>query len=290
MRLVTRSISSSETVMISHFNLAIVRSVCVVGAMLASPLAIATEASTQSRAENLQVVDNLTMLGGQFRAAIDTDLGFPPEHVDQWQKSVDTAFARDRLEADFHAALETALSEQAREAALAYDRSQLGRDVLALVSTSGPLKEDPDHIAKTQNYLDTAPAEDKALLAELFAVQGGPDQTDAVMGQYFRAMIIAAEPVIGAEAAAQWIAGADGLRETYAAEHFLAHAAVFRLMPRAQLQELVAVLETPAMADYAAQTNAAFEEALQLAVERLDVGYARGLGNLRRAGEGESLR
>jgi len=262
--------------MISQLNLQGLRAACVASALLVSPLVNATE-DTGPVTQNQRVVDSLIMLGGQFSAAITPDMGFPPEYIEHWQSAVEVAFAPDLIAADVDAALETALTAEARAAALAYDQSPLGRDVLEVMAQAEPLKADPDHLAATRDYLDKASPEDRALLADLFTAQGADEQTDIVMTIYFEALRIAAEPVIGAEVAAQWIESAAPLREVYAQDHLLSHAAIFRLLPKAQLQELVIVAQAPDMTAFAAQTNAAFREALQSAADRLEAAYVREL-------------
>lgn len=265
--------------MICLRNIQAIRATTLATAMLASPLAIVAQDTTPVLTQNQQVLESLTMLGAQFKATITPDVGFPDAYVQHWQSAVDTAFAPDLLEADFNTAFEAGLTSAVRDAALAFEQSELGRDVLDLSRTSQAVRDDPNALAETQAYLDAAPAAETALLGDLFAAQGGAQQTDAVMDVYFPMMITAAEPVIGREAAEQWMTGASNLRETYARDHFLTFAAVFRQMPTDQLEALVAVLGTAEMEVYAKQTTAAFAETLQLAADRLDDAYAKDLPN-----------
>jgi hypothetical protein len=265
--------------MIGLLNFQAIRATTLATAMLATPLAIVAQDTKPGLAQNQQVLESLNMLGAQFKATITTDLGFPEAYVQHWQSAVDTAFAPELLEADFNAAFKTGLTGAVRDAALAFEQSQLGRDVFELSLTSEAVRDDPNALAQTQADLDAAPAAETALLVELFAAQGGAQQTDAVMDVYFPMMITAAEPVIGQEAAEQWMAGASDLRESYARDHFLTFAAVFRQMPTEQLEALVDVLGTPEMEVYAELTTAAFAETLQLAADRLDAAYANDLPN-----------
>lgn len=263
--------------MISLLNLHAIQAITLVATMFATPLMTVAQDLAPTSAQNQQMLESLNLLGAQFKATITTDLGFPEANVQHWQSAVDTAFDPELLEADFNAAFKTGLTSVVRDAALSFEQSELGRDVLELSQKSQTLRDDPDVLAQTQAYLDAAPSAKTALLRELFAAQGGPQQTDAVMDVYFPMMITAAEPVIGREAAEQWMAGASELRQTYARDYFLTFAAVFRQMPTEQLEALIAVLGTPEMDVYVTQTTAAFAETLQLAADRLDAAYAKGL-------------
>ncbi|MEO9340921.1 hypothetical protein ABFT80_26320 [Mesorhizobium sp. SB112] len=99
------------------------------------------------------------------------------------------------------------------------------------------------------------------------------------MDVYFRAMKTAAEPVIGAQTADKWIAGAGDLKVGYVKDYFVTTVATFRQLPQERLQELVKAVGTPEMVAYAEQSTTAFIEALNAAADRLETSYAKELGN-----------
>jgi hypothetical protein len=268
-----------EKLMIVHASLrAVIRAAFSAAIFIASP-AIAIDDTTRVLARNQHAVEQLTNLGDQLKAVLTPEIGFPDAALEHWYAAVDAAFSPDLLEADVLKELEAQLDDETRDAALAFDASPLGQHARELIAASLGNTDDKEikRLSTGRNYLETASTEQNGLFVDLFETQLGPRRAGAAMDAYFRAMKTAAEPVIGAPAADQWIAGATHLRTGYIENYFLLMVSTFSQLPEDRLQELVNAVGTPKMVSYAEQSTTAFIEVLNAAVDRLVVDYVQRL-------------
>lgn len=250
------------------------RALAFSAALLAAPATLAADEDITKLAQDLRGVEHMTQLGDQTRALLRPEIGFPAEFVGSWQAAVDQAFTPDLLEADFLEALEKHLTPEARDAALAFNASPLGIEAYQLVEAAEANRDSDESVEEARKLADTATPEQNAMAAVLFEAQDGPKKANDVMDVYFRMMKIGAEPVIGANAADEWIAGAGALREQYVENYFLASAATFATIDDDMLQDISEQITTTEMIDYSRQANQAFADALNAAADRLAVAYA----------------
>ncbi len=234
----------------------------------------AFEEATHLLAQNQRIADKMSAFGDELKAGLTAEMGFPSNYVEHWHTAVDAALDPTLVEADFLAALEAGLSEKTREAALAFEGSTRGQQAYELMARSEPLKDDPQYLKQAQQYLKTASPEQNARLVDLFEFQQGPLRARQVVDVYFRAVKMAAEPVIGADAAEQWVGAAEGKSDGYVEDIFLDTVATFRQLPEDQLQELVDAIGTPEMLEYAQVSASAFGQTLIAALDRLEKAYA----------------
>jgi len=249
----------------------------IVAAPVAPQQGWALDETTRLLASNSRALETLSALGGSLGEVLTPEIGFPAENIEQWRTAVDVAFAPELLEADFLAALDSELTADARSAALAFDASALGRLAADLVEGSYVNEPDDAQLAATRSRMEQAAAGRNALFVDLFELQAGPARANAAMDVYFQAMKVAATPVVGAEAADQWILSAGDLRATYVERYFILTVSMFDQLPDERLQELVAELRAPEMQDYAEQSTTAFAKALHAAAERVELAYVEGL-------------
>lgn len=241
--------------------------------LLASPMVLAIDEDTRALAQNQRAVEQLGQLGDQVRALLRPEIGFPAEYVAPWQAAVDEAFARDLLEADFLDAFEERLTEETREAALAFDESPLAEQGRRLIEAAEANRDNDESVEAAREAAEAASPEQNAKFVRLFEAQHGPKKANEVMDVYFRMMKIGAEPIIGADAADDWIASAGDLRTAYVENYFFSSAATFMSLEEQDLDALVAALEEPALVDYADQAALAFSDALHAAADRLAIAY-----------------
>lgn len=258
--------------MIWQFNKNALRAMAIGAVSLVSIPAFAVEETTQALVEQLDAVEVLTGFGDQLKTVITTDLGATEAQVARWHEAVDAAFAADLVEADFVIALEEGTSAKAREAALTYERSDLAVEVREHVDATF-LQEPAALLAAGQAYVESASASENALLADLFAAQRASERDEAEMDVYFRAMAMMAGPIIGAEAAAQWVEGAQYLRADYSQGNFLVRVAAYSTLPDAQLTEVVAELNEPLLVEFSGQLVTALSEAMHAAADRIETEY-----------------
>ncbi|KKB10105.1 hypothetical protein [Devosia chinhatensis] len=248
--------------------------------LLVAPAAIAVEAGVIDGDRN---VEHLAQLGRDLRELLRPEIGFPVEYVSAWQGAVDEAFAPLLLEADYVQALGTGLTQDARTAAIDHFQSSLAIEVEAQLT-----KIDPDNsltfeeeLEKAAEMIEAAPAELNALYVELFELQQGPDVANAVMDAYYRMMKTGAEPVIGAEAADEWVAGIGStLRDQYVEGNFASTAAGYSTVDPDLLRELADVMADPDFISYSLQASQAFAHAIDAAADRLAVAYPRAIAEL----------
>ncbi|WEK03435.1 MAG: hypothetical protein P0Y65_14690 [Candidatus Devosia phytovorans] len=242
-------------------------------AILVSPMASAVEEATRALAEQLEVVDGLTKLGDDLKAVITTDLGFTDAQIERWHDAVDAAFAVNLLEADSLEALESVTTEDTRQAALAYERSDLAVEVGEQVETLF-LEEGAEALVEAgQSYLESASASENALLVDLFAAQRSPERADLEMDIYFRAMAIMAAPITGPEVAEEWVESAQYLREDYSRDNLLLRIGAYSTVPEAQLVEVVEKLNDPLLVAFSSQLVTALSETMHAATDRIETEY-----------------
>lgn len=240
---------------------------------LNSLAASAAQETTTSLTHNIRIVETTNILAKQLKDVLTPDIGFPETYLEHWHDAVDAAFKPDLIEADYIKALEGLLSPQTRAAGLAFEESELGRKIFELDMDTAPLEADTSHLEQARQRLDAGSVADNGLFVDLFEMLDGPDRTGAIMDLYFSAMVTAATPVIGAEAAAQWVSGAQKLSDGYTEDYFLTTVAVYGQLPEDELKLLVETLATPAMSAHTDQVTQAFSEALAAAATRLDKAY-----------------
>ena len=262
--------------MIGQLNFRTMRRATLAMAVLMSPSAMAVEDTSGELARNLRALENLTALGEQIKALVTPEFGFTDDTIRHWTSAVDAAFAPQLLEADFLAALDDRLSDEVRNAALAFYRSPIGQESYELVAASHPLTEG-SAIAHGKAYVETASAEENALFVDLFEAQSGPARANHAVDIYFRAMEIAAEPIIGKAGAEQWVASVQGLRAGYVENYFSVTVGIYSNLQGDKLAELVEALGTPDMLAYGKLSTAALDEAMHAAVDRLETAYAEEL-------------
>jgi len=247
----------------------------IVAALVAPQPGWAFDDTTRLLASNSRAPETLSALGESLKEVLTPEIGFPAENIEQWHMAVDVAFAPELLEADFLAALDSELTADARSAALAFDASALGRLAADLVESSYVNEPDEAQLAATRSRMEAAAAGRNALFVDLFELQAGPERANAATDVYFRAMRAAATPVVGAEAASQWILSAGDLRSSYVERYFIVTVLMFDQLPDERLRELVSKFKGPEMKDYATQSTTAFAKALHAAAERLELAYAK---------------
>lgn len=246
-----------------------------------SSAARAIEDTSRILAQNERIVEKMSAFGDELKAVFTTVSGVPGEYVEHWHTAVDAALAPDLVEADFLAALEAGLSEKTRDAALAFEASPPGRQAYELMARLRSLKENPRYLDDARQYLEAASREQNARLVDLFEFQQGPLRARQVVDAYLSAVKTAAQPVIGAHAAEQWVDGAQDRRDGYIEDTFLDTVATFSQLPEHQLQELVDAIGTPEMLDYARVSAAAFGQTLNAALDRLEKDLCGGTGDNR---------
>lgn len=259
--------------MIWQFNKTALRAMAIGAASLVSIPVIAVENTTKALSDQLEAVEVLTNFGDQLKSVITTDLGATQAQVARWHEAVDAAFAEDLVEADFILALERETSTEARKAALAYERSDLAVAVREHVAKVFVEEEPAALLMAGQNYVESASASENALLVDLFEAQRAPERDEAEMDVYFRAMAIMAEPITGAEAAAQWVESAQYLRDDYSEGNFLVRVAAYSTLPEAQLAEVVAELNEPLLVEFSGQLVTALSDAMHAAADRVETEY-----------------
>jgi hypothetical protein len=261
----------------------LLRTAAVSAALLISPLTWADETSTQSLIQGDDNVEQLEQLGKELRVLLRPEIGFPVEYVSAWQSAVDEAFAPALLEADYIEALEAGLTEDSRAAAIAYYQSDLASQVAAQTTKidSDETLSFEEELDKAAAMIESATAEQNALYVDLFERQHGAETANAVMDAYYRMMKTGAEPIIGAEAADEWVAGiGSSLRDQYVEGNFATTAAGLSTVDPDLLRELAEVLADPDLASYSAQASQAFGYAIDAAADRLATAYPNALANL----------
>lgn len=241
--------------------------------MLLSPAAMANENVTAELTRNLRAVESLSALGEQLKGLVLADFGFSQDDIRYWSDAVDDAFDRELLDADFREALEERLPEAVAEAALTFDQSPLGQKAYELVAKSHPLDEE-GAISGGQNFVENASNEAQALVVSIFEAQAGPARANLTVDIYYRAMAIAAEPVIGESGASEWVASAQYLRDGYVESYFSVVAGIFGELENDDLAELASSLGTPEMIAYGELSTDAMGAAMYAAVDRLETSYA----------------
>lgn len=224
-------------------------------------------------------VEQLSTMGEHLKAVLTPEIGFPEIFLGHWYAAVDTAFARNLLERDVLRETDAHFDVETREATLTFDATPLGRQSNELLFAAAGISpaEGLARLAAARRYVETASAEQNKLFVDLFEAQLGPRLANAVMDVYFRAMKIAAEPVVGADAADQWVASADPLRKDYVDSYFMSAVSIYSELPQDQLRELVDTLGTAEMVSHAEKSAAVFTGALNAAIDRVEVDYARRL-------------
>ena len=255
-------------------HLHIVAATAIAAALLMPSAAVAIDETTRSLARNLGMLRIFGELKHDLKAVLTPEMGFPDAHLRHWDAAVDAGFDAELLEADFVQALEDQLSLDARNAALAFDASPLGQKVNQLATSWYSVTDKSAALAAAQQVVEAASVQQNALFVDLFASQRAPELASGVMDVYFRLMSSAAEPVVGKQAADQWVSDADYLREDFVEDYFLTQVAVYGHLEQEQLKDVTTVIGTPQMGTYAEQTNSAFLEALEAAAQRLETAYS----------------
>lgn len=255
-----------------------------VGATISAAILIVTPAISiaeplRNLARERLAVEQLSTMGEQLKEVLTAEIGFPEKFATHWYAAVDTAFARDLLQRDVLRETDAHFDVETRRATLTFDATPLGRrsSELLLAAAGISRAEGLVKLAEARKYVETASVEQNKLFVDLFEAQLGPRVANEVMDVYFRAMKIAAEPVIGADAADQWVASADPLRKGYVDSYFLSAVSIYSQLPQDELRKLVDALGTAEMVSGAEKSAAVFNGALNAAIDRLEGDYARRL-------------
>lgn len=268
-----RTKSVTEMVMIRRFLHQALRAAALAAAILVSPVAFAVEESTRELAEELDALKGVARSGEDLKSIITTDLGFTTAQVARWRDAVDTAFATDLLEADFRDALESGTSPEGRQAALAYAQSGLAVAAGEHIETRFA-QENPEVLVEAeQRFVERTSASENARLVKIFTAQRGPERDNLDMDVYFRAMAVAAKPVIGAEAAQEWVKSAQYLRDEQIERNVLARVAAYSELTDAQLAVAAEKLSEPIIAEFSAQLVTAFSVTMHAAMDRPETEY-----------------
>lgn len=262
--------------MIGYANLRLVQAATVGAALLISTAAFAQNDTTSQLTKHLRAVEVLASYGENLKDLISTDIGFSEAQVARWTSAVDVAFDRDTLEAEFFVALDSRITEPVRQAALEHQATPLGQEVLERVANWPGDMEAAELLEQAKAGLEQASPERRALYDAQFEAESGLAQMNNVLDGYFRAMKIAASPVLGEEAAEEWVASAQFLREAYAENHFLSSVSIYSQMPEERHEELVDILTTPEITAFYSLGTEAIEETMHAAIDRLEAAYADG--------------
>ncbi len=260
--------------MIGSACIRLVRAVTLSAALLMPGTAMAQDDTIDRLSEHLRASEALSGFGEGLKILVTTDLGFSQAQVAHWSAAVETAFDPDLLTADFHAALDSRLSEPVRQVALAYHTSPLGREVVERVANA-PLNADAPHLLnQAKTYFEQASDARKALHEAQFDAESGAAQSSVTLDGYFRAMLIAGTPILGSDGAEEWVASAQYLREEYAENHFLSSVSIYSQMSEGRHEELTSILTTPEMTAFYSLATDAFAQAMETAIDRLEIAYA----------------
>lgn len=262
--------------MIGNASLRLVQAATLSAALMMSTSAFAQDETTRQLTEHLLAVEALSTFGENLKELISTDIGFSEAQVTQWSSAVDVAFDRDTLEAEFFAALDSRLSDPVRQAALDYQTSPLGVEVFERVNSAPSNADAPHLVDEAKTYLEEASDERRALHEAHFEAESGSAQYSASLEGYFRAMKIAAAPILGEAAAEQWVTDAQYLREVYAENSFLTSVSIYSQMPEERHEELVAHVTTPEVTAFYSLSTEALAETINAALDRVEAAYADG--------------
>lgn len=260
--------------MIGNASLRLVQAATFSAALMMTTSAFAQGETTSQMTEHLRAVKALSTSGENLTELISTDIGFSEAQVTQWSRAVDVAFDRDTLEAEFFLALDSRLSEAVRQAALDYQTSPLGIEVLERVTSAPSNAAAPHLLGEAKTYLEEVSDKRRALHEAHFEAESGSAQHNASLEGYFRAMKIAASPILGEAAAEQWVADAQYLREDYAENGFLTSVSIYSQMPEERHEELVALLTTPEITAFYSLSTEALAETMTAALDRVETAYA----------------
>jgi hypothetical protein len=260
--------------MIGSANFRLVQAVTLSATLLMSGMAMARDDTISHLTEHLRAVEALSAFGENLKVVVTTDMRFSKTQVAQWSTAVETAFDPDLLKADFHAALDSRLSEPVRQAALAYQTSPLGREVVERVANALRNADAPHLLDEAKAYIEQASDKRRALHEAQFEAESGAAQSSDVLDGYFRAMAIAATPILGSDGAEEWVASAQYLRKEYGENHFLSAVSVYSQMPEKRHEELVVILTTPEITEFYSVSTEALAETMETAIDRLEIAYA----------------
>lgn len=259
--------------MIGSTSLRLAQAVTLSAALLVSGAALAQDDTTTRLTEHLRALEALDAFGENLKVLVTTDMGFSTTQVTQWTTAVEMAFDPDLLEEEFHAALDSRLSEPVRQAALAYQSSPLGQEVVERVANAPRNADAPQLLGEAKTYIEQASDKRRALHEAQFKAESGAAQSSDVLDGYFRAMTIAAGPILGSDGAEAWVASAQYLRDEYDENHFLSSVSVYSQMPEERHEELVAILTTPEITTFYRLSTEALGETMETAMDRLEIAY-----------------
>lgn len=250
--------------------------------VIAAAVAVSASAFASNRSGNTvdvagHNIDMLVSLGGQLKKVISDDTGFPRTYLKPWNKAVDLAFDRQLLEADLRKASSKFLSDEARQAALTFASSPLGQKLAELSLSSSAHQPGSAALADARAFVESASAPENARFVDLFEKQFLGKRAHATMDMYYRAMRVAAVPVVGAEVANEWVVSAQALRAGYVEDYFLGAVRVYRQFSNLEIRDLVRTYATAEMTEYTRWETQIVSEVMQSAVERLEAAYAKQL-------------
>jgi hypothetical protein len=260
--------------MIGSANFRLLQAVTLSATLLMSGASMARDDTIDRLTEHLRALEVLSAFGEDLKDVVTTDIGFSKVQVTQWSTAVETAFDPELVKADFHAALDSRLSEPVRQATLAYQTSPLGGEVVERVATASRDSDAPHLLAEAKANFEQASDTRRALHKAQFEAQSGAAQSSGAIDGYFRAMMIAAAPILGSDRAEEWVASAQYLREEYAETHFLSSVSIYSQMPEERHEQLVEILTTPEITEFYNLSTVALAETIDMAIDRLEIAYA----------------
>lgn len=237
------------------------------------PAVLAQDEAMTTLVGNLRIVETMSTLAEQLKDVLTPEIGFPEDYVEHWAAAVDHAFDPEVVLVDFTIALDAVLTDDARDAALAFDADDLARRVYELDMNLEPLKDEPEFFDAMREKLEAGSEAENKLMVDLFEGLDGPTRANAIMDLYFRAMVTAATPVVGLDAAEGWVDASQHLRAGYVEDYFFTTVAVYSQLPEEDLETLAQALSTPELIAYTEQSSLAFAELLDATAERLDEAY-----------------
>jgi hypothetical protein len=221
-------------------------------------------------------LESLVRMRDDYRKLATVEVGFSEEEVDAWTAAIDKAFESDTLEADYRAALERQLPDPVLSATHDYftsdlrvERDRITKQLLALDINDPTIREG------IKAEIEASPRAVSRRAEHLFYEYRSHEAARAVIEALFKAMIIAADPVVGRDNARAWVAEYRdaGMVETYEQSTYLILSATFARYPEASRQAFIDAVSTDEIIAYERAAAFAFERVFTRAVERIKVHY-----------------
>lgn len=220
--------------------------------------------------------ESLDRMRDDYRKIVGVDVGFSEEEVDAWTAAIDKAFEPDTLKADYAEALEQQLTDPVLSAVFDYftsdlraERDRITKELLALDINAPLIREG------IEAEIQASPRAVSRQAEHLFYEYRSDEAARAVMEALFKAMVIAADPVVGPENARAWVADFRnaGMVDIYEESTNLVFSATFARYPEASREAFIEAVSTDEIIAYERGAAKAFEQSLSRAVERIKAHY-----------------